>query len=94
MGRCNWFHHTEMINFVLPKFDISIGTKQLFSYVFPEKILFMVSYSLLDSKVIWTRYLKFPLGISELPYKLRIGKETNQQNSIYASLSGRLTGSF
>ena len=82
-----------MINFVLPKFDISIGTTQLFSYVFPEKILFMVSYSLIDySKVIWTRYLKFPFGISELPYKLRLGKETNQPSSIYASLSGRLTG--
>ena len=31
--------------------------------------------------------------IRELPYKLRIGTETNQQNSICASLSGRLTGS-
>ena len=44
--------------------------------------------------VIGTRSLKFPFDIRELPYKLRTGKETNRQSSIYASLSGRLTDSF
>ena len=54
----------------------------------------MVSYSLLDSKVIGKIYLKFPVDIRKLPYKLRIVKEKNRQNSIYASLSGKLTSSF
>ena len=59
---------------VLPKSDVYIWSKQLFRYVFAEKML-MVCYSLLDSKVIGRRYLKFPFDIRELPYKLRIGKE-------------------
>ena len=56
-------------------------------------MFFMVCYSVLDYKVIGKRYLKFPFDITEFPCKLRIGKETNRQNSIYASLSGRLTSS-
>ena len=44
----------------------------------------MIYYFLLDSKVIGKRYLKFFLDITELPYKLRIGKETSRQNGIYA----------
>ena len=75
MGRYNWFHHTEMINL---KLDVSFGSKQLFRYVFPEKIFFMVCYSLLDYKVIGERYLKFPFDIRELSYKLRLGEETNR----------------
>ena len=35
----------------------------------------MVCYSLLDSKVIGKRYLKFPIDIRKFPNKLRIGKE-------------------
>ena len=50
----------------------------------------MVCYSFLDSKVVGKRYLKFPFYLGEFAYKLRIGKETYRQNSIYASLSGRL----
>ena len=38
--------------------------------------------------------MKLTFDIRELPYKLRIDKETNRQNSIFASVSGRLTGSF
>ena len=49
----------------------------------------MVCYSFLDSEVIGKRYLKFPFDIRELPYKLRIGKVTDWQNSIFASLSDR-----
>ena len=54
----------------------------------------MVCYSFLDSKVVGKRYLKFPFYLGEFAYKLRIGKETYRQNSIYASLSGRLTVFF
>ena len=62
----------------LPKFDVSIGSKHLFRYVFSEIIFFMACYSLLDSKVIGKRCLKFAFDIRELPYKLTIGKETNR----------------
>ena len=51
----------------------------------------MVFYSLLDSKVIGKRYLKF---IVDITVQIKNGKETNQQNSIFASLSGKLIGSF
>ena len=47
----------------------------------------------LDCKI-RKRYLKFPFDIRELPYKLRIGKETNWQNSIFKSLSSWIIGSF
>ena len=79
----NWFHHAEIINLFYQNLTFPLG-----------KIFLIVFYSYLDSKVIGKRYLKFPFDIRELPYKLRIGKETNRQSSIYASLSGRLTGSF
>ena len=84
MGRYNWFHYTDVINLDYQKFR----------YVFMEKYSSWFCYSLLDSRVIGKRYLRFLLDISELQYKLRIGKETNWQNSIFASLSSRLTGSF
>ena len=44
----------------------------------------MIYYFLLDSKVTGKRYLKFSFDITELPYRLKIGKETSQQNGIYA----------
>ena len=90
MGRYNWFHHTEMINLFYQNLTFSWGVNSCLD-MFSRKIFFMVPYSLLDSKVIGKRYLKFPFDIRELPYKLRTGKETNRQKSIYVSLCGRPT---
>ena len=48
----------------------------------------MICHSLLDSKVIGKRYLKFSFDIRELLHKLRIGKEkTVQAASIQAYLA-------
>ena len=42
-------------------------------------------FPFLDYKMVGKRYLKFHFDIRELLYKLRIGKETNGQDRIYAS---------
>ena len=92
MGRYNWFHHTDMINLFYQNLTFPWRVNTCLDIFLQKNIRGF--YSITDSKVIEMRYFKFPSVIRELPYKLRIGKERNRPNSIYASLSGRLTGSF
>ena len=94
MGCYNWFDRTDMIYLFWQSLTFQLEVNSCSDMSSWKKILFMVCYSLLDSKVIGKRYLKFPIDIRKFPNKLRIGKEKNWQNSIYTRLSGRLTGSF
>ena len=92
---CFWcVVHTDMINLFYENFRFQLGVNSCLDMFSRKKYFFMVCYSLLDSKVIGKRYLKFPFNIRELLYKLRIGKKKTLQNSIYPSLSGRLIRSF
>ena len=93
MGCDNWFHHTDMINLFYQNLTFAWRVNTCLD-IFLQKNIIHGFYSLTDSKVIEMRYFKFPSVIRELPYKLRTGKERNRPNSIYASLSGRLTGYF
>ena len=88
-----WFHHTDMINLFYQNLTFPLGVSICLD-MFPQKNIFHGLLSLIDSRVIGKRYLKFSFDIRELPYKLRIGKKPNQQNNISASLSGRLSCSF
>ena len=92
MGCYNWFHHTETINMFYQNLTFPLGVNNCLD-MFSRKVFFMVCYLVLNYKVIGKSYLKFPFDIREFPYKLRIDEETNRQNIIYATLSGRLTGS-
>ena len=89
IGRHIWFHDTEMINLFYQNLTFPLGVNSCLDFLefrcFPGKIFFLVLYSLLDSKVIGKRYLKFLFDIRKLPYKVRIAKEANRQNSIYTS---------
>ena len=51
----------------------------------------MFRYSLLDSKVIWKRHLKFLSDIKELQINVLENYRTNPQNSMFVSLSGIVT---
>ena len=54
----------------------------------------MFSYSLLDSKVIGKRHLKFLSDIRELQINVLENYRTNPQNSMFVSLSGIATVFF
>ena len=90
MGRYNWFHHTYMINFFYQNLTLPLGVNSYLDMFLRKNIL----HGLLFPFRFYSDWEKFPFDIMELPYKLRIGKETNRQNSTFAILSGRLTGSF
>ena len=92
MGRYNWFHHTYMINFFYQNLTLPLGVNSCLDMFLPKNIL----HGLLFPFRFYSDWeeLKFPFDNRGIPCKLKIGKETNRQNSIFASLPGILTGSF
>ena len=93
MSRYTWFHHTDMINLFYQNLTFPLGVSSCLD-MFSRKKIFMFCYSLLDSKVIGKRHLKFLSDIKELQINVLENYRTNPQNSMFVSLSGIVTVFF
>ena len=75
MGPYYWFHQTDVINMFFLNLTFPLAVNSSLDMFSRKRILHCLLFP-------FGFYLKFPFGVSELPYKLRVGNETKQQNSI------------